>query len=77
MRKNAEKALKAFDAGQACRGETISTDGDNLYSYSMLIAKRFGKTVDIIAYEKAPSATTRSHIRATEVWFKDRINERF
>jgi hypothetical protein len=77
MRKNAEKVLNAFEKGESCNGQTISTDGDKLYSYSMLIGKRESGRISLVEYESAPSATTRSHIRAAEQFFVGKVAERF
>lgn len=70
MRKNAAKVIKAFLSGNAAIGdnkETISTDGHVLWSYKMPIAARTvsGKYL-LVEYDEAPSATTRSHVRACE-----------
>lgn len=70
MRKNAEKVLMAFAEGKPCNGKTIKTDGVNLFSYAMKIAYKNEKGgIDLLEYEQAPTATTRSHIRAAESFF--------
>jgi hypothetical protein len=77
MRKNAEKVLNAFCNGMPCNGQTIHTDGITLYSYRMKIGERFPHGVTLLEYSNAPTATTRSHVRAAEVFFYDRIIRRF
>lgn len=70
MRKNAEKVLMAFAERKACNGGTIHTNGTELFSYNMKIAQINAKEgVDILDYNQAPSATTRSHIRACVNFF--------
>lgn len=72
MRKNIAKVIKAFKEGRAVKGDskgTCYTDGRNVWSYNMLIAKRFTDNYNedmivIIDPEYAPSTTTRSQIRA-------------
>ncbi len=77
MRKNAEKVLQAFAKGKPCNGKTISTDGMNLYSYKMLIARTNNTNgIDLLDYSQAPSATTRSHIRAVEYFYPKGIDSR-
>ena len=70
MRKNVSKVVEAFKVGKAIKGDskgTIHTDGHNIYSYNMLIAKHFdngGKPMYvIISDEYSPSVTTTKHIR--------------
>jgi len=80
MRKNAEKVLKAFEKGEPCHEKTISTNGQSLYSYNMLIAyheQNEEKTIALVAYDRAPTATTRSHVRAAETHLRGRITTRF
>lgn len=70
MRKNVIKVLEAFKLGKKAQGDskrTIWTDGQAIYSYRMLIAKRFsdgngGERIVIIDRKYAPSATTRNKI---------------
>lgn len=76
MRKNIAKVITAFKAGKAVQGDskrTCWTDGHNLYSYNMLIAKRFDwldfgkedrpKELFVVIDRKyGPSKTTRMHI---------------
>lgn len=71
MRKNVNKVVEAFKLGKAAKGDskgTIRTDGRNIYSYDMLVAKRFsdnyGKEMYVvISDEYSPSITTTKHIR--------------
>jgi len=69
MRKNAQKVLQAFNAGQAANEKTISTNGKELFSYAMLIARKNGDKVELIDYSKAPSNTTRSQVNAVRQFF--------
>jgi len=71
MRKNIQKVIQAFKDGKAIQGDskrTCWTDGRNLYSYNMLLAKRFdnGGTDMIVVIDEsyAPSRTTKAQIRA-------------
>lgn len=65
MRKNARKVIEAFNEGKPFNGQTIYTDGSVIFSYRMAIAEiRSDGSVWILPYENAPSATTKSHIRA-------------
>ena len=73
MRKNAEKVLEAFKVGNKYSCGPISTTGQEVYSYHMLIAKRTSKGIELIEYNKAPSATTRTHVRALEITFPSAI----
>jgi hypothetical protein len=77
VRKNAEKVLVAFEKGESCNGKTIQTDGESLFSYNMLIGRHSEGLVSLLDYGNAPSATTRSHVRAAETYFRGRIGERF
>jgi hypothetical protein len=69
-RKNISKVIEAFKAGRSAKGDskaTCSTDGNEIYSYAMKIAERLPDgSIWIEEYSKAPSATTRSHIRACQ-----------
>ncbi len=73
MRKNVKKVIEAFLLHKSAVGDskkTISTDGNVIYSYAMQIAWRVnGTTVNLVPYEKGPSRTTRSQIRACEIMF--------
>ena len=77
MRKNCIKVLEAFKVCKAAKGDskrTIWTDGHNIYSYRMLIAKRFsdgsgGERIVIIDRSYAPSATTRNKIDAVRAYY--------
>lgn len=72
MRKNIANVIVAFKEGRAIQGDskkTCYTDGRNLYSYGMLLAKRFtdscGKEmIVVIGEEYAPSITTKKQIRS-------------
>lgn len=64
MRKNAQAVISAFLAGKKKNEKTIHTDGHALYSYAMPIAFRDGEVVYVVYYADAPTATTRSHVRA-------------
>jgi hypothetical protein len=67
MRKNAQNVIEAFLSGKAKAEKTISTNGRVLYSYAMPIAVRIDGHYYVVAYSDAPTATTRSHVRATQV----------
>lgn len=73
MRKNMAKVIEAFKRGESAVGDskgTCSTDGTTVYSYRMPIARRLdGGAVQIVAYSSAPTATTRSQVRALQVTF--------
>ncbi len=78
MRSNIEKVLRAFEAGDSAVGDskrTCSTDGRTLFSYAMPIARRVGRTIYIVPYKMAPTATTRSQVRAAMVHFRGRYVE--
>lgn len=71
-RKNITAVIRAFLAGVPAVGDsrrTCWTDGEVLYSYAMPIAWRRDprlRCFTLVAYECAPTATTRSHVRAVE-----------
>lgn len=73
MRRNISKVIEAFKAGKAATGDskrTCWTDGETVYSYAMPIAKRSANgSIAIINYSDAPTATTRSQVRALETAF--------
>jgi hypothetical protein len=85
MRKAHEKVIKAFSRGELAHdvlqkevgAYRIWTDGIQLFSYLMPIAKRIahGKRVSfqLVDYSQAPTATTRAHIRACERLLTGRI----
>lgn len=79
MRKNAQKVLQAFAENKSCNGDSIRTNGTEVYSYNMLIARTTPDgDIELLHYCDAPSATTRSHVRAIEQFFAPRsINARF
>ena len=70
MRKNISKVLESFLKRVPVRGDskgTCSTDGQAVFSYAMPIAQRMPSGVyEVIRYDKAPSATTRSQVRAVQ-----------
>lgn len=72
MRKNIAACLKAMSRKQPHREATCSTDGMRLYSYAMLIAEYASPSDSIpwvLAYDKAPTATTRSQVSAVRQFF--------
>jgi hypothetical protein len=85
MRKNIEKVIKAFTSGVSAQGDskrTCWTDGNSIYSYNMVIAKKNpGFTshynVTVINPECAPSRTTRGQIRAILKIFPANLVESF
>lgn len=79
MRKNVAKVIEAFRNRREAIGDskrTIWTDGHSVFSYKMVIAF-YGKwefqkpCVYVCHYDDAPSATTRTQIRALQVAFPD------
>lgn len=73
MRKNARNVLTAFAAGYPLNEKTISTDGSELYSYAMKIARK-APSGEVFALDVAPpSATTSSHMRAVRAFFPTAI----
>ena len=76
MRKNAKKALDAFNVRKVCNQATIRSTGNELYSYNMLIARVTVNGIDLIEYNQAPSHTTKSHIRAVEEYYPKAILNR-
>lgn len=65
MRKNIASVIDAFHHEETYREKTCRTDGKVIYSYSMVIAVRAADgAVVVIDPKHAPTATTRSHIRA-------------
>jgi hypothetical protein len=74
MRKNTQAVLEAFKVGKSASDGTISTDGTNVYSYNMLIAQRDKRgNIQVIEYNKAPSHTTRLHVKGLEYYFPEAI----
>lgn len=73
MRKNIQKVLAAFAIGKAANGDakrTCSTDGTEIFSYAMRIAWRNPDgTIEVVPYEDGPSRTTKSQIRACQLFF--------
>ena len=73
MRRNILKVLQAFEDGKPAAGDsrgTCWTDGRKVYSYRMVIAGRTDEgTIVIVPYDAGPSRTTKSQIRACEVFF--------
>ena len=84
MRKNIAKVIEAFKAGKSAQGDskrTCWTDGEAVYSYNMIIAKRIRNCTDdrilIVQLACGPSKTTRSQIDALRnsfSYFED-VNE--
>jgi hypothetical protein len=73
MRKNIEKVLNAFRAGNVASGQTCSTDGSRVYSYNMCIAGRLiDGTIVVCPLNESPSRTTSGHIRAVIDFFGDK-----
>lgn len=68
MRKNARKVINAFLERKPAAGDakmTIHTNGQQIYSYAMLIAERKPDgSVWIASYEQSPSKTTTTQIHA-------------
>jgi len=73
MRQNARNVLTAFAAGCSLNEKTISTDGKELYSYAMKIARKAPDGRVLALDVAAPSATTSSHMRAVLAFFPDAI----
>jgi len=69
MRKNMKSVIEAFVNLKSKNEKTCHTDGTNIYSYNMLIAKRENGEIFILPYKKAPSNITRSQVRALKVTF--------
>jgi hypothetical protein len=79
MRKNISKVIMAFRYGKYAKGDskaTCWTDGTTIYSYQMPIARRVRRPgrrsgiLQIVEYDRAPSATTRSQLAAVRNAFK-------
>ena len=70
MRKNVYKVLVAFARGEACDGQSVSTNGQSLFSYALCIGYH-KPNGDVVLVEHGPlhSETTKSHIRAAESHF--------
>lgn len=68
MRKYMPRIINAFKVGDRASEKNISTDGENVYSYNMLIAMKvhIGKKViiSIVDKDRSPSRTTSGHISA-------------
>lgn len=65
MRKNIASVIDAFHNHEPYREKTCRTDGKVVYSYNMVIAVRAADGAVVVVDPKhAPSATTRSHMRA-------------
>lgn len=77
-KKDTAKVVNAFLAGNECEGRPcpsnglrrMRTDGRTLWSYAMPIARWVRHAgdpcIELVEYGRAPSATTRSHVRAVE-----------
>lgn len=61
MRKNIEKVVQAFKNGRACAGN-CSTDGTEIKSYAMVIARKYRGEIQILNRLESPSVTTTKHI---------------
>ena len=66
----AQKVLKSFAGGNSFHMGNISTDGKEVYSYHMLIARRNGTVIEILDVDCAPTRTTTMHIKAVLEFFK-------
>ncbi len=74
MRKNIQSVIAAFRAHQSHREATCRTDGETVWSYEMVIAKRANLgTVYIAGRHLAPSRTTRAQIDALRLAFPERV----
>jgi hypothetical protein len=66
---NAEVA-EAFAAGRPGHSLNLNTDGRELWSYALCVARRVGGVVHVLAHDRlvkpsgAPSITTRQHVSA-------------
>lgn len=74
MRANIRKVIEAFKARRRAVGDskrTCSTDGHTVYSYAMPIAWRdpVNGGVYVVPYDRGPSRTTKSQIRACQQAF--------
>lgn len=78
MRKNIEKVLRAFTAGQVASGDTCSTDGKRVYSYRELIAIRCEDDSFAVVDEdtlNVRSRTTVSQVRACLVFLPSKTTK--
>lgn len=75
-RKNIASVIAAFRTHQAHREAACRTDGETVWSYEMVIAKRstFG-TVYIASRDLGPSRTTKAQIQALHLAFPPRKTE--
>lgn len=77
MRKNMARVIAAFKNQERARGDatgTCSTDGHNVWSYDMLIARRDLKgRVYVVNRKASPLRTTSSQIDALMLTFPDAI----
>jgi hypothetical protein len=69
MRKNAKVVLDAFSSGKVANKKTIRTNGTELFSYNMMIARKNGNKVEIIESSASPSKTTTIQINACVSYF--------
>jgi len=65
-RKNVTAVINAFMEGRRLGGTTVSTDGQQIFSYAMPIAGWGAGGVVVLDAKAAPSRTTASHIRAVQ-----------
>lgn len=62
-RKNVLEVFRCFAIGKSKRGNTVSTDGETLYSYALPLASRvFGSLIAVVPWSAAPSMTTKQHL---------------
>lgn len=71
MRKNIASVIDAFHHRDSYQDKTCRTDGKAIYSYSLLIAARYGATVYVLDESESPSRTTTSQIRAVRAALPD------
>lgn len=74
MRKNIAKVIAAFKAGKSIKGDskgTCWTNGEDIYSYRMKIARKWLGSVQVIDRDCGPSMTTRMQISAIKLSFPE------
>lgn len=67
MRKNIATVICAFSQSDSAVGDskkTCSTNGEEIYSYNMLIARRKDERIQVIKKDRSPSRTTSMQVNA-------------
>jgi hypothetical protein len=63
---NNHEVAEAFAAGRVGHALNLNTDGREVWSYALCIARHVGGVVHVLAHDRLPSQTTKCHV--TRLW---------